>query len=90
MKKTQLIDALRNIQKRFISFLSIVFIIMLGTGGFFMARYSAHGLMNSASRFYRAQNFKDYEVASSIGVTRKYAVSSIPTKAEILKFQKGE
>ncbi len=69
MKKTQLIDALRNIQKRFISFLSIVFIIMLGTGGFFMARYSAHGLMNSASRFYRAQNFKDYEVASSIGVT---------------------
>ena len=69
MKKTQLIDALRNIQKRFISFLSIVFIIMLGTGGFFMARYSAQGLMNSASRFYRAQNFKDYEVASSIGVT---------------------
>ena len=30
------------------------------------------------------------KLASSIGVTRKYAVSSIPTKAEILKFQKGE
>lgn len=29
-------------------------------------------------------------LASSIGVTRKYAVSSIPTKAEILKFEKGE
>ena len=69
MKKTQLIDALRNIQKRFISFLSIVFIIMLGNGGFFMARYSAQGLMNSAARFYNAQNFKDYELASSIGVT---------------------
>ena len=69
MKKTQLIDAMRNIRKRFISFLSIVFIIMLGTGGFFMARFTARGLAESATDFYRSQNFKDFELASSIGVT---------------------
>ena len=69
MKKTQLIDALRNIRKRFVSFLSIVFIIMLGTGSFFMARYTARGIAQSASEYYRAQNFKDYDLASSIGIT---------------------
>ena len=69
MKKTQFIDAMRNIRKRFISFLSIVFIIMLGTGGFFMARFAARGLAASATDFYQASNFKDFELASSIGVT---------------------
>ena len=69
MKKTQLTDALRTIQKRFVSFLSIAFIIMLGTGGFFMTRYSAATLTKNATRFYQNQNFKDYELASSIGVS---------------------
>ncbi len=69
MKKTQFIDATRNIRKRFVSFLSIVFIIMLGTGGFFMARYTARSVAVSATKYYEQQNFKDYELASSIGIT---------------------
>ena len=82
MEKIQLIDALRNIKKRFVSFLSIVFIIMLGTGGFFMSRYSASSIADSAAEFLRQQNFKDYELASSIGITendlkRLRAVSGI-------------
>ena len=82
MEKIQLIDALRNIKKRFVSFLSIVFIIMLGTGGFFMSHFAAASIADSAADFLCQQNFKDYELASSIGITetdleRLRAVSGI-------------
>ena len=70
MKKTQLTDALRNIKKRFVSYLSIVFIIMLGTGSFFMTRYLAKNIAGNASSFYRDQNFRDFEIASSIGISQ--------------------
>ena len=70
MKKTQLTDALRNIKKRFVSYLSIVFIIMLGTGGFLMTRYAGTGIRGAAKDFFIASNFKDFELASSIGLTQ--------------------
>ena len=70
MKKIQLTDALRNIKKRFVSYLSIVFIIMLGTGGFLMTRYAGTGIRGAAKDFFIASNFKDFELASSIGLTQ--------------------
>ena len=69
MKKTQFIDAVRMIRNRFVSFLSIAFIIMLGTGGFFMTRYTGVTLIEAARELFHQQNFKDYEMASSIGIT---------------------
>lgn len=68
MKWTQIIDAFRNIQKRFISFLSICLIVMLGSGGFLTTHFLTHGLDATASKYYKDHNFKDYEMISSKGI----------------------
>ena len=69
MKKTAWIDAFRGIQKRFVSFLSIVLIVALGTGGFFVTQYMRKGLLNKADSYYEELNFKDFQMVSSLGVT---------------------
>ncbi len=71
MKKTQLIDAIRNIQKRFVSYLSIVFIIMMATGGFLMTRYTGKAIEDGATEFFQDQNMKDFELVSSVGITEE-------------------
>lgn len=71
MTKTQFIDAIKNIKKRFVSFLSITLIVMLGFGGGFGTRYFANGLKKEAFSYYRSQNFRDYEVVSSLGITQE-------------------
>ena len=69
MKKIQIVDALRTVQKRFISYLSIVFIIMMGTGGFLMTQYTGLAIENCGRDFYNAQEMKDFELISSIGIS---------------------
>ena len=69
MKKTAWIDAFRGIQKRFVSFLSIVLIVALGTGGFFVTQYMRKGMLKRADTYYEELNFKDFQMVSSLGVT---------------------
>ena len=62
MKKTQRKDALRNIKKRIVSFLSICIVIALGFGVLFTTRYTSAGLDKEYGNFFKSHNFKDYEM----------------------------
>ncbi len=64
MKKTQIKDALRNIRKQKVSFLSIIVIALLGVTAFLGIGYSASALRKNASAAYNRQNYRDIEVIS--------------------------
>ena len=65
MKKTQFKDALRNIWKQKVSYLSIVVIALLGVTTFLGIGYSAAALRENASTAYNGANFRDVEVIST-------------------------
>ena len=65
MKKTQIKDALRNIWKQKVSFLSIIVIALLGVTTFLGIGYSASALRKNASTAYNRQNYRDIEVIST-------------------------
>ena len=69
MKKTQWKDAIRNIRKRIVSYLSIVLVVGLGLGGLFTTRYMGAGIDKKATEYYDAHNFKDYDFVSSYGIS---------------------
>jgi putative ABC transport system permease protein len=69
MKKTQRKDAIRNIKKRIVSFLSVCLVVALGLGALFTTRYTAAGLDKEYSAYYNARNFKDFELIASLGVS---------------------
>ena len=69
MKKTQRKDAVRNIRKRIVSYLSVCLVVMLGLGGAFTTRYMNAGLDKQATDYYEAHNFKDYDLVSSYGIS---------------------
>ena len=70
MKKTQRIDAYRNIKKSIVSFLSVTLVTMLGLWGLFTMRYMSAGIANTSEQYYISQNFKNYEMISATGVTQ--------------------
>jgi putative ABC transport system permease protein len=71
MKKTARIDALRNIQKRFVSWLSMVTIVFIGTS-LILGLYFARSALEAAGfKYIEAHNFKDIDLACSIGATEK-------------------
>ena len=65
MKRTQLKDALRNIRKQKVSYLSIIVIALLGVTTFLGIGYSAAALRKNASDAYNAQNYRDIEIIST-------------------------
>ena len=69
MKKTQVKDAIRNIRKRLVSYLSVCLVIMLGLGGVFMTRYMGAGIQKQATDYYNSHNFKVFDLASSYGIS---------------------
>ena len=69
MKKTQQKDAVRNIRRRIVSYLSICLVIMLGLGGFFITRYMGAGITARAIGYYKESSFKTFELISSLGIT---------------------
>lgn len=69
MKKTQFKDAIRNIGKRKVSFLSLCLVVALGLGALFTTRYMGAGLEERFSGYYKDRNFKDFEMLSSLGVS---------------------
>ncbi|MBQ4425949.1 MAG: ABC transporter permease [Lachnospiraceae bacterium] len=68
MKKTQLLDAVRNIRKKLVSFLSLILIVLLGIAGFYATDHMARDLRATTERFYQERNFKDIIMISSLGV----------------------
>ncbi len=65
MKKTQTIEALRNIRRNRVSFLSIVFISMLAVVAYLGLSFSAEGIRKSADATYEAEKIADIEISAS-------------------------
>ena len=70
MHKTQIKDAVRNINKKIVSFLSICLIVALGVGGYLTTNYIHNSMVRQAEDFYRAQNFSDFKLMSSLGFSQ--------------------
>ena len=65
MKRTQRIEAVRNIRRNKVSFLSIVIISMLAVTAYLGLDFSAEGMKRSADATYAEENFADIEISSS-------------------------
>ena len=71
MKDTFLKDALRNIKKRFVSWLSIVTIVFIGTSVINGLIFSATSLFRAGDNYLTEHGFKDLDIACSLGVRQK-------------------
>ncbi|MBQ7063484.1 MAG: FtsX-like permease family protein [Firmicutes bacterium] len=69
MKHTQLTDALRNIRKQIVSYLSIILIAFLGVATYLGITFSAAALKQNASRMYNNVNYHDIEIISTMLMT---------------------
>ncbi len=65
MKRTQLKDALRNIWKQKVSYLSVIVIAFLGVATFLGINYSDGALRKNGSIMYNALNYRDLELVST-------------------------
>ena len=66
MKKTQFKDAIRNIQKQFVSFLSIVVIAMMAVVAYLGIVYSAEATVRSAESYFNAHRMWDIQITSTL------------------------
>ena len=66
MKHTQLLDALRNIKKQWVSFLSIVLIVMLGVMVYLGINFAANSMKQGGDKYYEETNFKDVEIDATL------------------------
>ena len=65
MKKTQRKDGLRNIQKQFLLFLSIIVITMMGTAAYLGIHFSYLAIQKNATKSYSGLRFRDLEIIST-------------------------
>ena len=68
MKKTQRKDAVRNIRRKIVSWISIVIVTMITVGVFLGCICYNFSLREQALDYFQAHNFKDLEVISSNGI----------------------
>ncbi|MCR5575394.1 MAG: hypothetical protein K6F56_00100 [Oscillospiraceae bacterium] len=66
MKKTQLLDACRNIRKELVAWLSIIIIGLLATVSYLGITYSAATLKKDALRFFNSNGLWDIELSSTL------------------------
>ena len=66
MKRTQILDARRNIRKEIVAYLSIVIIGMLASLSYLAITYSAATLKKDALRFFNGYGLWDLEAASTM------------------------
>ncbi len=71
MKKTQLKDAIRNISRRRIAYLSILLTITIGVTGLLCIFFLGSAIEKKASDNYKNSNFRDAEIYSSLGITQE-------------------
>ena len=69
MKKTQFKDAVRNIKKRWISYLSVIIIAILGTSIFLSIGFASQAIFRNGSQMYDSMNFRSVELVSTLFVT---------------------
>lgn len=79
MKRIQFKDALKNIQKQIVSFISIVLVISLGVGIYLVCRLGTKATEKAANVYYSERAFRDFEIKSVRGITEDdvKAVSSL-------------
>lgn len=68
MKKTQRKDAVRNIRKKVVSWLSIVIVTMLTVGVFLGCRFYNDSVKMEGEDYFKNWNFKDIDLISSSGI----------------------
>lgn len=68
MKKTQKKDAVRNIRKKIVSWLSIVIVTMLTVGVFLGCRFYNASVKMEGEDYFKNWNFKDIDIISSSGI----------------------
>ena len=68
-RKTEYKDAVRNIRRRFVSWLSIIVIACLAASAFLGIRLSALALRGNVNRFYEACAFRDLEIPGTLLLT---------------------
>ena len=70
MKITQLKDAVRNVKKKRVSWISIVIVIMMSVGCYLGCNFYKQSMSDMGEAYYKEQNFKDLEVVSTTGVSQ--------------------
>ena len=80
MKRTQLKDALRNIGKQKVSYLSIIVIAFLGVTTFLGIDYSDGALRRNGSRMYNEVHFRDIEIISTMLLTPEDLADIVATE----------
>ena len=81
MEKTQIKDALRNIGKQKVSFLSIVVIAMFAVAAYLGINTTASSLSKTANSYYDKSSYRDIELISTLLLT--------PDDIEALKYKYG-
>ncbi|WP_408071004.1 FtsX-like permease family protein [Butyrivibrio sp. JL13D10] len=71
MKESWAKDALRNIKKRIISWLSIVTIVVISAGIILGICFPMYSLKQIGDEYFKEHNFKDADIASGIGIKAK-------------------
>lgn len=71
MKKTQWTDALRNIRRNWVSFLSVLMISLLASVAYLGLVFSAEGLKESANTTYQAGQTADLEITTHTLFTQR-------------------
>ena len=65
MKTTQILDAVRNIKKQIVSWISIIVVANIAVAAFLSMRFSSESLQYYTSKLYSDQNFRDLQIISS-------------------------
>ena len=71
MKKTQFLDAIRNIKKRFVSYLSVIVIALLGTSIFLSIGFASKAIVNNGTAVYDSMRFRNIEVVSTLLISEE-------------------
>ncbi|MBR4905589.1 MAG: FtsX-like permease family protein [Clostridia bacterium] len=71
MKKTQFLDAIRNIKKRIVSYLSVVLIALLGTSIFLSIGFASKAIMRNGTNAYDSMHFRNIEVISTLLISEE-------------------
>lgn len=85
MKRTQLKDALRNIKKQLVSWLSIIVISSFAVAAYLGLTYSAYGLCVAGKNLYESANFRDFQITSNCMLSEDdlEAIRSVPGVTDV-------
>ena len=86
MKRTQFKDALRNIWKQKVAYLSVIVIALLGVTTFLGINYSDGALRINGSIMYNQVNFRDIEIVSSLLLSEADLESILGTERFLWSF----